>query len=66
MTTLSIVLFFAGCFALGAMAIGRSISRDEKNYKPLDKNRKYKSAFKSHIVGRKASKGGEVESPEYY
>jgi hypothetical protein len=66
MTTLLIFLFFAICFIFGALAIGRSISLDEKNYKPLNKNRKYKSAFRSNIVGRKASDGYEIDSPEYY
>jgi hypothetical protein len=66
MITFKLILFFAACFIFGALAIGRSISLDEKNYKPLNNNRKYKSAFKSNIVGRKASKQREIESPEYY
>ena len=66
MSTLLIFLPFAIGFILGSIGIGRSISLDERNYKPLDKNSKYRSAFNSNIVGKKASKGYKVESPEYY
>ncbi len=61
------ILFFVVCFVcyvLGALAIGYDIYLDEK--KPLIKYRKYKSAFKKNIVGPKASRGKEYESPEYY